>query len=150
MGRSGRAVRSGRARADHARISTDARTAKDGTATWSLKTLRAALQKHRRLTQAERRYDPDVLLESGYSWQQSRSWCETAQRCARENAEGYRDRSDTEPKKVNRASLSAGQGAEVPVWTKMKLDPINQAVFGTKLQVEVTRSNNRMNMCVMV
>jgi len=50
----------------------------DGTATWSLKTLRAALHKA-----------PDglpgvsedtirvVLLEHGYSWQQSRSWCET-------------------------------------------------------------------------
>jgi transposase len=52
--------------------------AKDGTATWSLKTLRAALQKAPDgLPKLSEDTIRTVLLESGYSWQQSRSWCET-------------------------------------------------------------------------
>lgn len=50
----------------------------DGTATWSLKTLRAALQKAPDgLPGVSEDTIRTVLLENGYSWQQSRSWCET-------------------------------------------------------------------------
>ena len=50
----------------------------DGTATWSLKTLRAALHKAPDgLPEVSEDTIRTVLLEHGYSWQQSRSWCET-------------------------------------------------------------------------
>jgi transposase len=50
----------------------------DGTATWSLKTLRAALHKAPDgLPEISEDTLRTVLLENGYSWQQSRSWCET-------------------------------------------------------------------------
>jgi transposase len=51
---------------------------KDGTATWSLKTLRAALHKAPDgLPEVSEDTIRTVLLEHGYSWQQSRTWCET-------------------------------------------------------------------------
>lgn len=50
----------------------------DGTATWSLKTLRAALHKAPDgLPEVSEDTIRTVLLEHGYSWQQSRTWCET-------------------------------------------------------------------------
>ena len=50
----------------------------DGTATWSLKTLRTALQKASDgLPEVSEDTIRTVLLEHGYSWQQSRTWCET-------------------------------------------------------------------------
>jgi transposase len=50
----------------------------DGTATWSLKTLRSALHKASDgLPEVSEDTIRTVLLEHGYSWQQSRSWCET-------------------------------------------------------------------------
>jgi transposase len=50
----------------------------DGTATWSLKTLCAALRKAPDgLPEVSEDTIRTVLLEHGYSWQQSRSWCET-------------------------------------------------------------------------
>lgn len=52
--------------------------AKDGTATWSLKTLCDALRKAPDgLPKVSEDTIRTVLLESGHSWQQSRSWCET-------------------------------------------------------------------------
>jgi len=52
--------------------------AKDGTATWSLKTLCEALRKAPDgLPKVSGDTIRTVLLGSGYSWQQSRSWCET-------------------------------------------------------------------------
>src|SRR5664279_3064483 len=50
----------------------------DGTATWSLKTLCAALHKAPDgLAEVSEDTIRTVLLEHGYSWQQSRTWCET-------------------------------------------------------------------------
>jgi len=50
----------------------------DGTATWSLKTLCAALRKAPDgLAEVSEDTIRTVLLEHGYSWQQSRTWCET-------------------------------------------------------------------------
>jgi len=53
---------------------------RDGTFTWSLKTLCAALQKapdgYPGISEDTIR---TVLREAGYSWQQSRSWCQTGQ-----------------------------------------------------------------------
>jgi transposase len=75
--------------------------AKDGTATWSLKTLRAALQKAPDgLPKLSEDTIRTVLLESGYSWQQSRSWCETgtAVRKRKRGKVTVTD-PDTEPKK---------------------------------------------------
>ena len=51
---------------------------KDGTATWSLKTLCTALRKASDgLPEVSEDTIRTVLLEHGYSWQQSRTWCET-------------------------------------------------------------------------
>jgi transposase len=52
--------------------------ATDGTATWSLKTLCQALRKAADgLPKVSEDTIRAVLLENGYSWQKSRSWCET-------------------------------------------------------------------------
>ena len=47
----------------------------DGTATWSLSTLRDAL--HKRGLKVSRTTIHEVSREAGLSWQRSRSWCET-------------------------------------------------------------------------
>jgi len=50
----------------------------DATATWSLKTLCAALRKAPDgLPEVSEDTIRTVLLENGYRWQKSRSWCET-------------------------------------------------------------------------
>lgn len=50
----------------------------DGTATWSLKTLCTALRKGPDgLAEVSEDTIRTVLLEHGYRWQQSRTWCET-------------------------------------------------------------------------
>ena len=52
----------------------------DGTASWSLRTLQCAL---REASDGLPRVSEDtirkVLLEAGYTWQTSRSWCQTGQ-----------------------------------------------------------------------
>jgi len=53
----------------------------------------------RRLTQAERRYDPDGSIGSDTVGNSRVVGVRLAQRCARENAEGYRDRSRHRAKK---------------------------------------------------
>jgi transposase len=53
---------------------------KDGTATWSLNLLRQALQKAPDgLPQVSEDTIRTVLLEAGWSWQKTRSWCQTGQ-----------------------------------------------------------------------
>jgi transposase len=47
----------------------------DGTATWSLTTLRDAL--HKQGLEVSRTTLHEVLREAGLSWQRNRSWCET-------------------------------------------------------------------------
>ena len=77
--------------------------ATDGTATWSLKTLCAALRKAPDgLLRVSEDTIRTVLVESGYTWQQSRSWCETGM-AVRKRKHGKVTVSDvdTEPKKVN-------------------------------------------------
>lgn len=52
----------------------------DGTATWSLKTLCQALRKAEDgLPEVSEDTIRTVLLEAGFSWQKTRSWCETGQ-----------------------------------------------------------------------
>ena len=52
----------------------------DGTATWSLKMLQQALQQAADgLPEVSEDTIRTVLLETGFSWQQNRSWCETGQ-----------------------------------------------------------------------
>lgn len=52
----------------------------DGTATWSLSLLRQALQKAPDgLPEVSEDTIRTVLLEAGFSWQKTRSWCETGQ-----------------------------------------------------------------------
>lgn len=52
----------------------------DGTATWSLSLLRQALQKAPDgLPDISEDTIRTVLLEAGFSWQKTRSWCETGQ-----------------------------------------------------------------------
>lgn len=70
--------------AERERILTEARRkpepAQDGTATWSLQTLRRAL---RRAPDGLPGVSEDtirtVLREAGFSWQRSQTWCETGQ-----------------------------------------------------------------------
>jgi hypothetical protein len=101
--------------AERNRILAEARRAPDreadGTATWSLMTLRCAL-----------RTAPDglptvstgtiraVLIEAGWSWQRSRSWCETgtAQRKRKHGIVTVID-PDAEAKKVDRAGIHRGR-----------------------------------------
>jgi len=53
---------------------------RDGTATWSLSTLQQALrQAEDGLPQISTYTIYEVLQEAGWSWQESRSWCETGQ-----------------------------------------------------------------------
>jgi transposase len=53
---------------------------RDGTATWSLKTLSQALrQAADGLPEVSEDTIRTVLLEAGFSWQEGRSWCETGQ-----------------------------------------------------------------------
>ena len=53
---------------------------KDGTATWSLKTLCQALQKAEDgLPEVSEDTIHTVLQGAGYSWQKTRGWCETGQ-----------------------------------------------------------------------
>jgi len=52
----------------------------DGTASWSLSLLRQALQKTPDgLPEVSEDTIRTVLLEAGFSWQKTRSWCETGQ-----------------------------------------------------------------------
>jgi transposase len=52
----------------------------DGTATWSLSLLRRALRKAPDgLPEVSEDTIRTVLLEAGFSWQKTRSWCETGQ-----------------------------------------------------------------------
>lgn len=52
----------------------------DGTASWSLSTLQRALRKAEDgLPQVSEYTIRKVLLEAGYDWQGSRSWCQTGQ-----------------------------------------------------------------------
>lgn len=74
---------------------------KDGTATWSLKTLCEALRKAPDgLPRVSEDTIRTVLLRGGYTWQQSRSWCETGH-AVRKRKHGTVTVSDadTEPKK---------------------------------------------------
>jgi transposase len=75
---------------------------KDGTATWSLKTLCAALRKAPDgLPKVSEDTIRTVLLEGGYSWQQSRSWCETGTAVRKRKRGKVRVTDpDTEPKKT--------------------------------------------------
>lgn len=77
--------------------------AKDATATWSLKTLCEALRKAADgLPEVSEDTIRTVLLENGYSWQQSRSWCETGTAVRkRKHGKVTVTDPDTEPKKVN-------------------------------------------------
>ena len=75
---------------------------KDGTATWTLKTLCEALRKAPDgLPKVSEDTIRKVLLEGGYSWQQSRSWCQTgtAVRKRKRGKVTVTD-PDTEPKKT--------------------------------------------------
>lgn len=76
--------------------------AKDGTATWSLKTLCDALRKAPDgLPKVSEDTIRTVLLEHGYSWQQSRSWCETGTAVRkRKRGKVIVTDPDTEPKKA--------------------------------------------------
>jgi transposase len=77
--------------ADRQRILDEARRQPsreaDGTATWSLTTLRQALRNAPdglpRVSTATLR---TVLREAGYTWQRSRSWCETGKVVRRRKA----------------------------------------------------------------
>lgn len=53
---------------------------KDGTANWSLKTLCQSLRKAPDgLPEVSEDTIRSVLMDAGFSWQQSRTWCETGQ-----------------------------------------------------------------------
>ena len=83
----------------------------DATAAWSLKTLCAALRKtFDGLPEVSEDTIRTVLLENGYSWQQSQTWCETGT-AIRKRKHGNVTVTDPEtaPKKLNRTRLSDGR-----------------------------------------
>jgi transposase len=84
---------------------------KDGTATWSLSTLRGALRRvPDGLPEVSTYTIWCVLREAGFSWQRTRSWCETG-RVKRKRKSGeiveVTDR-DAEAKKFDRTRLARG------------------------------------------
>ncbi len=95
------------------RILKEARRAadreKDGTATWSLSTLRKTLRQASGELPALSTYTIwKVLREAGFSWQRTRSWCETGKvkRKKRKNGEVVEVVDpDAEAKKFDRKSL---------------------------------------------
>ena len=87
----------------------------DGTATWSLMTLRHALRTAPNgLSKVSTGTIRTVLLEAGWSWQRSRSWCETgtAQRKRKRGIVTVID-PDAEAKKVDRAGVYRGRALRV-------------------------------------
>jgi transposase len=81
----------------------------DGTATWSLKMLERALRK-KGLMHLGASTIREVLHESGYSWQQSRTWVRTgyALRVRKSGTVTTYDPETDGAKKTDRASLRAG------------------------------------------
>lgn len=69
----------------------------DGTASWSLSTLRGAIRKQG--LEVGRTTIDEVLREAGLSWQRNRSWCETGVALRKRKAGVVRDR-DSEAKKT--------------------------------------------------
>ena len=85
----------------------------DGTATWSLTTLqRASRQAPDGLPQVSTYTILMVLHEAGFTWQASRTWCETG-KVKRKRKSGVVEVTDpdTEPKKVDRAGVPDGRKA---------------------------------------
>ena len=84
---------------------------RDGTATWSLQTLCRALRKAPDgLPTVSEDTIRTVLVEAGFSWQQSRTWCETGQ-VVRKRQRGRVTVIDpqTEAKKTDRGCLPPGR-----------------------------------------
>lgn len=81
----------------------------DGTATWSLKTLERALRK-KGLLHLGASTIREVLHESGYSFQQTRTWCRTgyALRVRKSGTVTTHD-PETLEKKTDRDGLRAGR-----------------------------------------
>lgn len=82
----------------------------DGTATWSLSTLQRALRAAPDgLPEVSTYTILSVLHEAGWSWQQTRSWCDTGT-VLRQRKAGVVTVSDpaSDEKKAHRAGLSAG------------------------------------------
>ena len=80
---------------------------RDGTKTWSLKTLERALRKAPDgLPEVSADTIRTVLLDAGYSWQKSRTWCHTGE-VVRKRKSGKVIVTDpeTEAKKTDRAGL---------------------------------------------
>jgi transposase len=92
--------------AERERILTEARRTpdrkRDGTATWSLSTLQRALrQAPDGLPKVSTYTIWTVLRDAGYSWQTSRTWCETGQvKRKRKSGTVTVTDPDTEAKKV--------------------------------------------------
>lgn len=88
----------------------------DGTATWSISSLRAALQ--RQGLQVGRTTIHQVLREAGLSWQLNRSWCETGAALRKRKAGVVKVQDENaEAKKTHRTGVSkrleAGLGTMV-------------------------------------
>jgi len=83
---------------------------KDGTASWSLKTLCQVLQKAPDgLPEVSEDTIRTVLMEAGFSWQLARSWCETGQAVRkRKRGKVTVTDPDTMVKKLDRKSLPNG------------------------------------------
>jgi transposase len=102
--------------AERERILTEARRRpereRDGTATWSLTTLRRALrQAPDGLPEVSTHTIWKTLKEAGFVWQKDRSWCESGvvERKRKGEVVEVMD-PDAEPKKVDRARLHGRRG----------------------------------------
>jgi hypothetical protein len=84
---------------------------KDGTATWSLSTLRRALRRAPDGLPGVSTYTIwKVLKEAGFDWQRTRSWCEIGRvKCKRKSGEVVEVIDpDAEAKKFDRTRLPRG------------------------------------------
>ena len=97
----------------------------DGTATWSLKTLERTLRRELGLPKLCAHTIHRVLLEAGYTYQQSRTWCPTgtAERVRKEGVVVVHDPQTEEKKALIEQAYQCGESAGVMVLCQDEAGP---------------------------
>lgn len=97
----------------------------DGTATWSLKMLERTLRRQEGLQNLSASTIHQVLLEAGYSYQQSRSWCPTgtAERVRKEGIVTVHDPHTEEKKDLIEQAYQHGESASLVVLCQDEAGP---------------------------
>jgi transposase len=98
----------------------------DGTATWSLTTLRCALREaHDGLPQVSTFTLLYVIHEAGYRWQKSRTWCETGKTLRKKDGrveESYDEYTQEKSQMIERAYV-IGERLGLQVWCEDEAGP---------------------------